>query len=104
MSIVHVVAVLTAKPGRRSEVLAQFHGIVPTVLSEDGCIAYEATIDTKNGSATQVEFGADTFVVIEKWASLTALRAHSESRHMAAFADRTKDMMATRTVHILSLS
>ena len=104
MSIVHVVAVLTAKPGRRNEVLALFHDIVPTVLAEQGCIAYEATIDTKDGSATQAEYGVDTFVVIEKWEGLSALRAHSASRHMAAFADRTKDMMASRAVHILSPS
>ena len=102
MSIVHVLAVLTTNPGRRSDVLALFNDIVPIVLAEDGCIAYEATVDTKDGSANQAEFGADTFVVVEKWASLAALRAHSASPHMAEFGERTKDMMAARKVHILS--
>lgn len=104
MSIINVLAVLTANPGKRREVLALFHEIVPTVLAEESCIAYEATIDTKDGSASQTEFGPDTFVVIEKWANLTALRAHSQSRHMKAFADCTNDMIADRSVYILSPS
>lgn len=48
--------------------------------------------------------GPDTFVVIEKWANLTALRSHSASSHMEAFAERTQLMMAGRSVYILSPS
>lgn len=102
--MVHVIAVLTAKPGQRDKVVARFNDLVPTVLAEDGCIAYEATIDTESGGATQAEFGPDTFVVIEKWASLAALHAHSASRHMSEFGDCVKDLMESRRVHILSPS
>lgn len=104
MSIVHVIAILTAKPGQRSNVMALFHEIVPIVLAEEGCISYEAATDTRNGTPTQSEYGPDTFVVIEKWANLTALHSHSTSPHMAAFTDRTKDMMAGRAVYVLSPS
>jgi quinol monooxygenase YgiN len=102
MSIVHVVAVITTKPGLRAEVLALFNANVPAVLAEDGCIAYEATIDTENAGPMQAKFGADTFVVIEKWESMAALGAHAQSPHMKAYGASTKDMTADRAIHILS--
>lgn len=102
MSIVHVIAVITTKPGLRSEVLGLFNANVPAVLAEDGCIAYEATIDTENAGPMQAQFGADTFVVVEKWESLAALGAHAASAHMKAYGAQTKDMLADRAIHILS--
>ena len=96
MSNVHVVAVITTKPGQRDAVLSLFNANVPAVLAEDGCIAYEATIDTPDAGPMQASFGPDTFVVIEKWASLDA------SDHMKAYANSTKDMLVDRKIHILS--
>jgi len=39
MSIVHVLAIITTKPGQRAAVLTLFNANVPAVLAEDGCIA-----------------------------------------------------------------
>jgi quinol monooxygenase YgiN len=102
MSIVHVLAIITTKPGQREAVLDLFNANVPAVLAEDGCIAYEATIDTENAGPMQASFGPDTFVVVEKWASLAALGAHAASDHMKAYGASTKDMLADRVIHILS--
>lgn len=102
MSIVHVIAVITTKPGLRADVLALFNANVPAVLAEDGCIAYEATVDTENAGPMQAKFGTDTFVVVEKWESMAALGAHAQSAHMKAYAVTTKDMLADRAIHILS--
>lgn len=102
MSIVHVLAIITTKPGQREAVLNLFNANVPAVLAEDGCIAYEATIDTENAGPMQTTFGPDTFVVVEKWASLAALGAHAASAHMKAYGDSTKDMLSDRVIHILS--
>lgn len=102
MSIVHVLAIITTKPGQRDAVLALFNANVPAVLAEDGCIAYEATIDTKDAGPMQTEFGADTFVVVEKWSSMAALGVHANSDHMKAYGASTKDMLADRVIHILS--
>lgn len=102
MSLVHVIAVIKTKPGLRAAVLEMFNANVPAVLAEDGCIAYEATIDTENAGPMQTEFGADTFVVVEKWSSMEALGAHARSAHMKAYGASTKDMLADRTIHILS--
>ncbi len=102
MSTVHVLAIITTKPGQREAVLAMFKANIPAVLAEEGCIAYEATIDTESAGPMQTAFGADTFVVVEKWASLAALGAHAASEHMKAYGASTKDMLADRVIHILS--
>lgn len=102
MSHIHVIAVITTKPGLRGEVLALFQANVPAVLAEDGCIAYEATVDAENAGPAQAAFGADTLVIVEKWASMAALGAHAASAHMKAYAAATRDMVADRKIHILS--
>ena len=44
----------------------------------------------------------DTFVVIEKWESMDALKAHSVAPHMAAYGAKTKEFIASRVIHLLS--
>ena len=102
--MIHVIAIITAKPGKRDEILRQFRANVPAVRAENGCIEYGAAIDAEPPLKFQAAFGADTFVVVEKWESLDALKAHAAAPHMAAYAAKTKDMIASRTIHILSPS
>ena len=102
MQTVHVLAIITAKPGRRDEILAAFRANVPRVHAEDGCIEYGATIDAEGVGSLQTPFGDDTFVVVEKWQSLAALKAHAAAPHMAAYGAKTKDMIASRVIHVLS--
>ena len=102
MSIVHVVAVITAKPGLRSQTLDAFQANVPAVHAEDGCIEYVATVDADDVGPLQSRFGDDSFVVVEKWESLDALRAHAASDHMKAYAAKTRDLIAERRVHVLT--
>lgn len=96
--MIHVVAIITAKPGQRAAVLAAFNANVPAVRAEKGCIEYGAAIDVGTSPA---KFGEDAFVVIEKWESPDALRAHAASPHMAAYGAKTRDMLASRVIHIL---
>jgi quinol monooxygenase YgiN len=102
METVHVVAVITAKPGRRAELLEAFQANVPNVHAEEGCIEYVAIVDAQGAGDVQTRFGEDTFVVVEKWASLDALKAHAAAPHMAAYAAKTKDLLARRVIHVLS--
>ena len=99
--MIRVVAIITTNPGQRETVLQTFRANVPAVHAEDGCIEYGATVDADAG-AFQTKFGPDTFVVVEKWASLDALKAHAASPHMAAYAAKTKPMIAKRIIHVLS--
>ncbi len=100
--MINVVAVITAKPGMREAVLQAFRANVPAVKAEQGCIEYGAAVDLENGPKFQTKYGADTFLVIEKWESMDALKAHAASPHMAAYAAKTKDLLASRTIHILT--
>lgn len=102
MEPVHVVAVIEAKPGKRAELLAAFQANVPAVHAEDGCIEYVAAVDTEGAGSIQTPFGPDTFVVVEKWASLAALQAHAVAPHMKAYGERVKELIAGRTIHVLS--
>ena len=43
--MIHVVAVITAKPGQRENILAHFRANVPAVRAEKGCIEYGAAVD-----------------------------------------------------------
>jgi len=100
--MIHVIAILTAKPGQRDEVLRHFRANVPAVRAEKGCIEYGAAIDSEPALAFQKPVGADTFIVVEKWESLDALKAHAAAPHMAAYGAKVKDLLAGRIIHILS--
>ena len=100
--MIHVVAVITAKSGMRETILREFHANIPLVHAEKGCIEYAPAIDAEGIGSFQTKFGPDTFVVIEKWESPDALKAHAASPHMAAYAAKTRDMIASRVIHVLS--
>jgi quinol monooxygenase YgiN len=100
--MINVLAIITAKPGKRDEVLAAFRANVPAVHAEQGCIEYGAAVDAAGVGGFQTKFGDDTFVVIEKWESLDALKAHAASPHMAAYGAKTKELLASRVIHVLS--
>jgi quinol monooxygenase YgiN len=102
METVHVLAMITTKPGRRAEVLEAFRANVPNVHAEAGCIEYVATVDAEGAGSSQTRLGADSFVVVEQWASLAALEAHAASPHMAAYAAKTRELVASRVIHVLS--
>ena len=100
--MIHVLAIITAKPGLRGKILEIFHANVPAVHAEKGCIEYGPTTDTDNASPNQTKLGPDTFVVVEKWESVEALRAHIAAPHMAAYAAKTREMIQSRVIHVLS--
>jgi quinol monooxygenase YgiN len=104
MSMVHVLAMITTKPGKRAEVLALFNANVPNVHAEDGCIEYGAAVDASDVGPFQTPLGEDTLCVVEKWASLAHLMAHAAAPHMKEYGAKTKDLLAERKIHVLSSS
>ncbi len=100
--MIHVIAVITARPGQRAAILEHFRANVPAVRAEKGCIEYGAAIDADPALPIQQKWGDDTFLVVEKWESMDALKAHAAAPHMAAYGARTKELIASRTIHILS--
>jgi quinol monooxygenase YgiN len=100
--MIHVIAIITAKPGQRVAILEAARANIPAVRAEDGCIEYSLTIDAEGLGSFQTKFGPDTFVFIEKWRDAQALKAHAGAPHMAAYAAKVKDMIASRVIHVLS--
>jgi quinol monooxygenase YgiN len=100
--VIHVVAIITAKPGMRGALLAAFHANMPAVHAEQGCIEYGPATDAEGIGALQTKLGPDSFVVIEKWASADALKAHGASPHMVAYGAKTREMIASRVIHVLA--
>jgi quinol monooxygenase YgiN len=100
--MIHVIAVITAKPGKREEILRAFRANVPACRAEKGCIEYGPVIDAENALPFQTRIGAETFMVVEKWDSMEALKAHAGAPHMAAYAAKVKELIERRVVHILA--
>jgi quinol monooxygenase YgiN len=100
-AMIHVVAIITAVPGARERVLEAFRANRPTVLQEEGCIEYNATVDAAEPAKGWAAFGPDTIVIIEKWASRDALKAHAAAPHMLAYGAKVKDFVANRAIHVL---
>ncbi len=100
--MIHVVAIITAKPGQRDTVLGHFRANRPNVLAEAGCIEYDAAVDAQGMGPIQTPVGPDTFLVIEKWETADHLKAHAVAPHMKEYAGKTKDLLASRVIHVLS--
>src|SRR3569623_136594 len=97
--MVHVLAFITAHPGKRAQLLELFQAVIPTVREEQGCIEYGVAVDVAQADPA---FGPDTYVVIEKWESPEALKAHSVAPHMTAFGEAAGALIAKRAVHVLA--
>jgi quinol monooxygenase YgiN len=100
--MIHVIAIITAKPGMRETVLQHARANLPAVRAEKGCLEYGPAVDADPALPMQTQCGPDTFVFIEKWESMEALKAHAAAPHMAAYAAKVKDLTAGRVIHILS--
>src|ERR1041385_5509860 len=96
--MIHVLAFITAHPGKRTQLLEIFNAVIPTVRAEEGCIEYGVAVDVPSADPA---FGPDTYVVIEKWTSLETLKAHSVAPHMTAFGEAAGKLIAKRAVHVL---
>jgi quinol monooxygenase YgiN len=100
--MIHVVAVITAKPGQRETILQAMRANLAAVRAEKGCIEYGPAVDAPGIGSLQTALGPDTFFVIEKWTDADALKAHSAAPHMAAYAATVKDLVASRAIHVLA--
>ncbi len=100
--MVHVIAVITAKPGKRDAILKEFRANVPNVRAEKGCVEYGPVVDAEPAPPFQTKLGPDAFMVVEKWGSMEELKAHAAAPHMAAYGAKVKDLVASRLVYILT--
>ena len=98
--MIHVVAQLEIKEGKRDEFLVEFHRIVPTVRDEVGCVEYGPTIDAETDIEKQHR-DLNRVTIIEKWETLQALKAHLIAPHMLAYRERITDLVVEAKLSIL---
>src|SRR5271154_7088157 len=96
--MIHVLATIELAPGRRGEFLKEFHGIMPSVKSETGCLEYGPAVDTPTQIPAQGPARPDVVVVVEKWASLPALEKHLAAPHMLKYREKVK--LLVQSVHL----
>ncbi len=99
--MIHVAAIITARPGKRAELLETFEQVMPAVHREKGCVEYHPVVDVDGAGSAQTELGPDAYMVVEKWESIEDLHAHSASDHMVAFGKQAGHLVADRKIYIL---
>lgn len=99
--MISVIAIMTAKPGKKEQVLAIARKNLATVRAEQGCHEYRLVEDAVNASPLQTPLGADTFMFIENWETMQALEAHLATPHMKAYFAEAEPLMADQVLHLL---
>ena len=98
--MIHVIAELQIAAGARRAFVDHFRWLEPLVRAEAGCIEYRGALETQTALAAQTPVRDDVLLVIEKWESEAALKAHLDAPHMHEFGKRTTGMMAGRVIRV----
>jgi len=98
--MIHVVASIKVKEGKRDTFLGIFKSNVPAVQAEEGCIAYQPAVDFPSGFSSQ-QVDAQVVTVLETWESLEHLKAHLKAPHMLAYREQTKDLVEGTSLKVL---
>lgn len=96
-----VIATIELAAGRRDDFLDAFGRLVPTVRDEAGCLEYGPTIDAVTDISAQQTPRENVVTVVEKWESVSALKAHLTAPHMAEYRTTVQDLVVGMTLQIL---
>lgn len=99
--MIFVIAEIELAAGKQDAFLEAFHQLVPEVLAEEGCIEYGPAIDEKTDLPAQVVNGSQIVTVMEKWASVDALKAHLVAPHMLTYREKVADLVKGTKLKIL---
>ncbi len=99
--MIQVIATVELRPDCLDEYLAVLHENVPKVKAEEGCLAYEPTVDIDSGLPVQGEIRQNTITIVEAWVNLDALHAHLKTPHMAAYREAAKDYVQNVRLQVL---
>ena len=99
--MIQVIATIELKPDCLDEYLAVLHENVPKVKAEEGCLAYEPTVDIDSGLPAQGEIRQNTVTLVEAWVNLDALHAHLKTPHMATYREAVKDYVQNVRLQVL---
>jgi len=97
-----VIATIEVVEGRCEDFLAKFHGVVPKVSAETGCLEYAPMVDVPTGIGLQTPARPDVVTIVEKWESIEALEAHLIAPHMIEYRKGVKDLVKGTSLRILT--
>jgi quinol monooxygenase YgiN len=98
--MLHVIAEIELHPGTRERFLAEFQRIVPLVQAEAGCLEYGPAVDAETDIPNQHR-DPDRVTIIEKWDSLSRLKAHLSAPHMTEYRPKVRNYVRNSTLRVL---
>ena len=99
--MIHVLATVEVVPGKREDFLKEFRKVIPDVRREKGCVDYGPTVDMPTGIPVQNPPRDNVVVIVERWESLDALKAHLVAPHMKGYRAAVKDIVKGMQVQVL---
>jgi quinol monooxygenase YgiN len=99
--MIHVIATVHLKSGKRDDFLRELMSIVPLVCAEQGCLEYSPSLDLKTSLPTQAVPREDVVVIVERWESMECLEAHLVAPHMLQYRSKVRDFIASVQLQIL---
>ena len=99
--MIHVLASIRVKPGKRDILIEHLKFNIPNVIKEKGCIEYNATIDVDYHMDNQT-FDENMVTIIEKWEDLDSLKKHMNAPHMLTYRENVKDLVENNSLKILT--
>ena len=99
--MIQVIAAIELRPDCLDEYLAVLHENVPKVKAEEGCLAYEPSVDVDSGLPVQGEIRQNTVTLVEAWVNLDSLHAHLKAPHMTTYREAVKDYVQDVRLQVL---
>ena len=99
--MIHVIATIELNAGCRENFLKILNENVPKVRDEEGCLAYEPTVDVEPGLPIPVAVRENVVTIVEAWENLEALQAHLKTPHMTAYREAVKDWVNNLSLQVL---
>ena len=99
--MIHVLASIKVKPGKRDFLIEHLKSNIPNVIKEKGCIEYNSTIDVDYHLDNQT-FYENMVTIIEKWENFDSLKKHMHAPHMLSYRENVKDLVENTSLKILT--
>jgi len=99
--MIHVLASIRVKPGKRDFLIEHLKSNIPNVIKEKGCIEYNSTIDVDYNLDNQT-FDENMVTIIEKWENFDSLKKHMHAPHMLSYREDVKDLVENTSLKILT--
>jgi len=99
--MIHVIATIHIKKGKRIELIEHLRTNIPNVIAEKGCIEYSPAYDIDSQVDNQV-FDENRVTIVEKWKSIYSLQDHLQAPHMISYRKKVKHLIEKTELSILS--